>query len=72
MKSTLNSNCIGPFWFSDFARRVLEQGPIPRNGKKTDQAHPPIHPTKYTDNLQVIRSNYISENEIGYNEKSVI
>lgn len=36
-----------------FARRVLEEGPNPRNGNKTDQAHPPIHPTKYTDNLQV-------------------
>jgi DNA topoisomerase-3 len=31
---------------------VLEQGPNPRNGRKTDQAHPPIHPIKYTNNLQ--------------------
>ncbi|XP_060067173.1 DNA topoisomerase 3-alpha-like [Ylistrum balloti] len=38
--------------WGDFARRVLEQGPQPRNGKKTDQAHPPIHPTKYCDRLQ--------------------
>ncbi|CAG2214300.1 TOP3 [Mytilus edulis] len=38
--------------WGDFARRVLENGPNPRNGNKTDQAHPPIHPTKYTDNLQ--------------------
>ena len=37
-----------------FAARILERGPTPRNGKKTDQAHPPIHPTKYTNNLQVI------------------
>ncbi|XP_066252718.1 DNA topoisomerase 3-alpha isoform X1 [Euwallacea similis] len=36
-----------------FARRILaEGGPNPRQGKKSDQAHPPIHPTKYTDNLQ--------------------
>lgn len=41
------------FMSLDFARRVLENGPNPRNGNKTDQAHPPIHPTKYTDNLQV-------------------
>ncbi|KAK3091602.1 hypothetical protein FSP39_021083 [Pinctada imbricata] len=38
--------------WGEFASRVLEQGPNPRNGKKTDQAHPPIHPTKYTDSLQ--------------------
>ncbi|XP_064634025.1 DNA topoisomerase 3-alpha-like [Lineus longissimus] len=39
-----------PNWGA-FAARVLEQGPNPRNGKKSDQAHPPIHPTKYTNNL---------------------
>lgn len=37
-----------------FARGILESGgPTPRNGNKSDQAHPPIHPTKYTNNLQV-------------------
>ncbi|XP_017309955.1 DNA topoisomerase 3-alpha isoform X1 [Ictalurus punctatus] len=36
-----------------FARGILESGgPTPRNGNKSDQAHPPIHPTKYTNNLQ--------------------
>ncbi|XP_026878009.1 DNA topoisomerase 3-alpha [Electrophorus electricus] len=36
-----------------FARRILESGgPTPRNGNKSDQAHPPIHPSKYTNNLQ--------------------
>ncbi|CAG9863370.1 unnamed protein product [Phyllotreta striolata] len=35
-----------------FAQRILnEGGPTPRQGKKSDQAHPPIHPTKYADNL---------------------
>ena len=38
---------------SEFAQRVVERGPTPRNGNKTDNAHPPIHPTKYTNNLQV-------------------
>ncbi|XP_029663967.1 DNA topoisomerase 3-alpha [Formica exsecta] len=38
--------------WGDFARGLLESGITPRQGKKTDQAHPPIHPTKYTDNLQ--------------------
>ncbi|MBN3306928.1 TOP3A topoisomerase, partial [Amia calva] len=36
-----------------FAQGILERGgPTPRNGKKSDQAHPPIHPTKYTSSLQ--------------------
>lgn len=43
-----------PVW-GTFAQRVLEQpgGPNPRQGKKSDQAHPPIHPIKYSSNLQV-------------------
>lgn len=36
----------------DFAQSVLNNGPTPRQGKKSDQAHPPIHPTKYTHGLQ--------------------
>ncbi|KAJ0058184.1 hypothetical protein NL108_009054, partial [Boleophthalmus pectinirostris] len=37
-----------------FAQRVLDQpgGPNPRQGKNSDQAHPPIHPTKFTNSLQ--------------------
>ncbi|KAI8796900.1 DNA topoisomerase 3-alpha [Biomphalaria glabrata] len=38
--------------WGEFAQRVLEHGPNPRNGTKTDQAHPPIHPLKYSNNLQ--------------------
>lgn len=42
-----NSNAWGAF-----ATRILnEGGPNPRQGKKSDQAHPPIHPKKYVDNL---------------------
>ncbi|XP_063791016.1 DNA topoisomerase 3-alpha [Pseudophryne corroboree] len=41
-----------PQW-GTFAQRILERGgPTPRNGSKTDQAHPPIHPTKYASSLQ--------------------
>ncbi|KAM5263620.1 DNA topoisomerase 3-alpha isoform 2-T2 [Ctenodactylus gundi] len=41
-----------PHWGA-FAQSILERGgPNPRNGNKSDQAHPPIHPTKYTSNLQ--------------------
>lgn len=32
--------------WGSFAQRVIEWGPNPRNGNKSDQAHPPIHPTK--------------------------
>ncbi len=37
-----------------FASRILDDqgGPNPRAGKKSDQAHPPIHPTKAAQNLQ--------------------
>ncbi|VDP49193.1 unnamed protein product, partial [Heligmosomoides polygyrus] len=34
-----------PQW-GDFAAEVLEHGPNPRNGSKSDEAHPPIHPLK--------------------------
>ena len=36
-----------------FADRILNEwnGPNPRQGKKSDQAHPPIHPIKYTADL---------------------
>ncbi|XP_023234513.1 DNA topoisomerase 3-alpha-like [Centruroides sculpturatus] len=40
-----------PNW-GGFASRVLNDGPNPRQGNKTDNAHPPIHPTKYAKNLQ--------------------
>nr|XP_025719870.1 DNA topoisomerase 3-alpha [Callorhinus ursinus] len=43
---------LDPRWGA-FAQSILERGgPTPRNGNKSDQAHPPIHPTKYTDSLQ--------------------
>ncbi|XP_054464313.1 LOW QUALITY PROTEIN: DNA topoisomerase 3-alpha [Anoplopoma fimbria] len=42
-----------PVW-GTFAQRVMDQpgGPNPRQGKKSDQAHPPIHPTKFSSTLQ--------------------
>jgi len=40
--------------WGNFAQRILESGgPTPRNGNKSDQAHPPIHPIKYTNSLHV-------------------
>ncbi|CAH2001979.1 unnamed protein product [Acanthoscelides obtectus] len=38
--------------WGSFASRIMEEGgPTPRQGRKSDQAHPPIHPTKYANNL---------------------
>jgi len=39
--------------WGDFATRILEEmgGPTPRVGKKSDQAHPPIHPLKMANSL---------------------
>uniref|UniRef100_A0A8C1ZDN9 DNA topoisomerase n=1 Tax=Cyprinus carpio TaxID=7962 RepID=A0A8C1ZDN9_CYPCA len=38
--------------WGNFAQRILESGgPTPRTGNKSDQAHPPIHPIKYTNSL---------------------
>ena len=37
--------------WGEFAARVLENGPNPRQGNKSDEAHPPIHPTKCVTNL---------------------
>lgn len=34
-----------------FAQEVVQSGPSPRQGKKSDGAHPPIHPTKYIATL---------------------
>lgn len=39
-----------PCW-GDFARRLLADGLTPRQGTKSDQAHPPIHPIKHTAGL---------------------
>jgi len=40
-----------PNW-GEFAANILNTGVNPRNGHKTDSAHPPIHPIKYTNTLQ--------------------
>ncbi|XP_045535738.1 DNA topoisomerase 3-alpha [Papilio machaon] len=40
-----------PNW-GRFAQGILDDGgPTPRQGNKSDKAHPPIHPTKYTNSL---------------------
>nr|XP_003702899.2 PREDICTED: DNA topoisomerase 3-alpha isoform X3 [Megachile rotundata] len=47
----VNQQVNNPLW-GNFAQQLLEKGLHPRQGKKSDQAHPPIHPTKCADNLQ--------------------
>ena len=50
-------------FLSEFAAGILNRGVNPRNGRKTDNAHPPIHPTKYTNTLQVRFQIYFISNE---------
>lgn len=45
-----------PQWGA-FASRLLTVGPTPRQGTKTDNAHPPIYPAKYTNTLTVCGPN---------------
>ncbi|XP_053988911.1 DNA topoisomerase 3-alpha isoform X1 [Hylaeus volcanicus] len=47
----VNQQVNDPAW-GNFAQQLLTAGLSPRQGKKSDQAHPPIHPIKYADNLQ--------------------
>ncbi|XP_076293388.1 topoisomerase 3-alpha isoform X2 [Lasioglossum baleicum] len=37
--------------WGNFASQLLEEGLNPRQGKKSDQAHPPIHPIKFSNSL---------------------
>lgn len=50
LKSLVQNHTAHPDWGA-FAHRVLEWQPRPHNGNKSDQAHPPIHPTKMVQNL---------------------
>lgn len=43
--------------FTEFALKVLVDGPNPNQGTKSDQAHPPIHPIKYASNLTGVEKN---------------
>ncbi|CAK9834424.1 DNA topoisomerase 3-alpha [Anthophora retusa] len=47
----VNQQVENPVW-GNFAQQLLEKGLNPRAGKKSDEAHPPIHPIKYTNSLQ--------------------
>ena len=51
LASLVQQQIDDPNWGS-FAADLFQTGVTPRNGNKTDHAHPPIHPTKYANNLQ--------------------
>lgn len=52
LNSIVEQQVNHPQW-GQFAQRILNDGGArPRVGKKTDNAHPPIHPTKYTNELR--------------------
>ncbi|KAK6102024.1 DNA topoisomerase family protein [Brugia pahangi] len=40
--------------WGDFAQEIAIRGPNPRNGSKTDEAHPPIHPLKFATANELI------------------
>ncbi|XP_066994969.2 DNA topoisomerase 3-alpha, partial [Anabrus simplex] len=50
LRNLVEQQTHDPAW-GEFANRILQDGPNPRQGKKSDQAHPPIHPTKHTTSL---------------------
>ena len=52
LASIVQDQTADPQWGA-FASQILARGPTPRQGNKTDNAHPPIHPTKYTNSLTV-------------------
>lgn len=46
LRSLVQEQCDSPQW-GGFAQNILSRGgPNPRNGRKNDGAHPPIHPLK--------------------------
>ncbi|KAI4472680.1 hypothetical protein M0802_016580, partial [Mischocyttarus mexicanus] len=51
LQSLVTQHVNSPIW-GQFTKRLLEDGIFPRQGKKSDQAHPPIHPTKFSSSLQ--------------------
>uniref|UniRef100_A0A131YRD8 DNA topoisomerase n=1 Tax=Rhipicephalus appendiculatus TaxID=34631 RepID=A0A131YRD8_RHIAP len=51
LRPLVEAQAQDPRW-GDFARRLLQDGLTPRQGNKTDQAHPPIHPVKSAPGLE--------------------
>lgn len=52
LRPLVDAQASDPRW-GPFAAKINQEygGPNPRKGKKSDQAHPPIHPLKKADNL---------------------
>ena len=51
LNSLIQLQTVDGNW-GQFAANLLTEGANPRQGTKTDNAHPPIHPTKYVGTLQ--------------------
>ena len=51
LNNLIQQQTVDANW-GQFASNLLAEGATPRRGTKTDNAHPPIHPTKHTDGLQ--------------------
>lgn len=52
LEDFVRSQAVENAAWGGFAQRVLQEGVTPRQGKKSDQAHPPIHPLKFTTELR--------------------
>ena len=50
LRGLVQEQVASPHWGA-FAGLILSRGPNPRNGNQSDEAHPPIHPTKFVPNL---------------------
>ncbi|XP_053212808.1 DNA topoisomerase 3-alpha-like [Panonychus citri] len=50
LQPAVQAQTAHPVW-GRFASQVLQEGIRPRQGKKTDNAHPPIYPIKAAENL---------------------
>lgn len=67
LRAIIQQQTSDPQW-GEFALRLVNTGPTPRQGSKTDNAHPPIHPAKYTNSLQVCSSLCVHEIKSSRNE----
>uniref|UniRef100_A0A7I4Y9H7 DNA topoisomerase n=1 Tax=Haemonchus contortus TaxID=6289 RepID=A0A7I4Y9H7_HAECO len=47
LSALVRQQTTSPKWGDFAAEAFLEHGPNPRNGTKSDEAHPPIHPLKH-------------------------
>ena len=65
----MNQPNVSSSSFTGFAQSILgpQGGPRPRAGKKSDQAQPPIHPTKAAGNGEMVLLSLEGKNQCSIN-----